>query len=175
MYRLLLVDDEPNILSALRRSLSAIPVADRDNESIVFESFSNPLDALRRAEVEEFDLVISDYRMPELTGVEFLYRLIGRQPDISRMILSAYADRDALIMAINEVQVAHFVNKPWNDQELRHMVVTALRKRRRLLEDKQLAARLRRDAGDDMATIVGTRGETRIERDRDGGIVLSTE
>lgn len=175
MYRLLLVDDEPNILNALRRSLAAIPAEDRDNETLVFESFNNPLDALRRAEVETFDLVISDYRMPQLSGVEFLYRLIDRQPDIARMILSAYADRDALIMAINEVQISHFVNKPWHDQELRHMVMATLRKRRRAIEDKRLASRIRREAGDDIVSVVGTTGETRIERDRDGGIVLSTE
>jgi len=101
MYRVLLVDDEPNILSALRRSLSAIDARRLDGEALRFETFTSPEAAIQRCDEEDFDLVISDYRMPSMNGVEFLTRVMELQPSVPRMIISGYADRDAIISAVN--------------------------------------------------------------------------
>jgi len=126
MYRVLLVDDEPNILSALRRSLAAIDTRDLDGEALLFETFTSPEAAIRRSEEQDFDLVISDYRMPSMNGVEFLARVMECQPSVPRMIISGYADRDAIIAAVNEVHLARFIEKPWDDQNLRNAVVSIL-------------------------------------------------
>lgn len=126
MYRVLLVDDEPNILSALRRSLGAIDVRQLDGEALFFELFTSPEAALQRADEEDFDLVISDYRMPSMSGVEFLSRIMQFQPSAPRVIISGNADRQAIIAAINEVNLMGFVEKPWNDDELRKTVVSIL-------------------------------------------------
>ena len=126
MYRVLLVDDEPNILSALRRSLAAIDARQLDGEALHFETFTSPEAAIKRSDEADFDLVISDYRMPSMSGVEFLARVMELQPSVPRMIISGYADREAIIAAVNEVHLTRFVEKPWDDDALRQAVVSIL-------------------------------------------------
>lgn len=126
MYRVLLVDDEPNILTAMRRCLASIEADQLDGEALAMESFTSPQAAIDRSEEQDFDLVISDYRMPSMNGVEFLSRVMESQPNAPRMIISGYADREAIIAAVNEVHLTRFVEKPWNDQELRRSVVSIL-------------------------------------------------
>ena len=126
MYRVLLVDDEPNILSALRRSLAAIDARQLDGEALHFEAFTSPEAAIQRSDEADFDLVISDYRMPSMNGVEFLARVMELQPAVPRMIMSGYADREAIIAAVNEVNLTRFVEKPWDDDALRQAVVSIL-------------------------------------------------
>jgi two-component system, probable response regulator PhcQ len=126
MYRVLLVDDEPNILSALRRSLAAIDARQLDGEALHFETFTSPEAAIKRSDEADFDLVISDYRMPSMNGVEFLARVMELQPSVPRMIISGYADREAIIAAVNEVNLTRFVEKPWDDDVLRNAVVSIL-------------------------------------------------
>ena len=92
MYRVLLVDDEPNILAALRRSLAAIDARQLDGDALLFEAFTSPEAAIKRSDEQDFDLVISDYRMPSMNGVEFLTRIMELQPSVPRMIISGYAD-----------------------------------------------------------------------------------
>jgi DNA-binding NtrC family response regulator len=126
MYRVLLVDDEPNILSALRRSLAAIDVTKLDGEALHFETFTSPEAAIQRSDEQDFDLVISDYRMPSMNGVEFLSRVMEFQPRVPRVIISGNADRDAIIAAVNAVHLTRFLEKPWDDQHLRDAVVSIL-------------------------------------------------
>ena len=128
MYRVLLVDDESNILSALRRSLAAIDARRLDGDALTFELFTSPEAAIARADEQDFDLVISDYRMPSMNGVEFLRRVTEIQPAVPRMIVSGFADRDAIIAAVNEVHLTRFLEKPWNDETLRDAVVSILGK-----------------------------------------------
>lgn len=125
MYRILLVDDEQNVLNALRREL---------DEIYEIEAFNNPLDALQRSQDVLFDLVISDYKMPEMNGIEFLKQFARLQPDTARIILSGQADADVLVNAINETHVYRFINKPWDKFELAAEVSKALEYRRVMLE-----------------------------------------
>lgn len=126
MYRILLVDDEPNILSALRRSLASIDVTRLDGEAPKLQAFTSPEAALEHCEEHEFDLIMTDYRMPTMDGVQFLTRLMDIQPSTPRVIISGYADRDAIIAAINEAQLTRFIQKPWDDNELREAVIFIL-------------------------------------------------
>lgn len=143
MYRLLLVDDEPNILSALTRVLGSRRGGGDAEPSYQIESFDKPTAALERASDQAFDLVISDYRMPGMDGVEFLRRLVQLQPSIARLILSGYADLEALIGAINHVQIFRFIGKPWHEVELRQTVAQALQQRELTRENQRLADLLR--------------------------------
>ncbi len=126
MYRILLLDDESNILRALRRTLSSIPSARLGGESLIIETFTDPLAALERCEEERFHVLVSDYRMPEMSGVEFLARTIESQPGVPRVIVSGFADRDAIIAAINEAQLTRFIEKPWDDKALQLAIATIL-------------------------------------------------
>ncbi len=126
MYRILLLDDEANILSALRRNIASIPARRLGGEALVIETFTDPQAALERCEEVSFHLLVSDYRMPEMSGVEFLTRSIATQPNVPRVIVSGFADRDAIIAAVNEAQLSRFIEKPWNDADLQNAVVTIL-------------------------------------------------
>jgi two-component system probable response regulator PhcQ len=182
MYRILLVDDEANVLSALRRVLATIPPGDLDGERAEIETYTSVHEALRRAATMPIDLVISDYRMPEMSGVEFLEQLIGLQPDVARLILSAYADLDAVTGAINKVQVFRFINKPWHEFELKSAVTQALTQRALLLENRRLADRVRVQQGRLSKHEAELRrleaespGITHLKLAPDGGILLEDE
>ena len=95
-------------------------------EALIIEVFTDPNAALDRCEDMQFDLLVSDYRMPEMSGVEFLARSIASHPNTPRVIVSGFADRDAIIAAINEAQLTRFIEKPWVDAELQRIVVAIL-------------------------------------------------
>ncbi|HEY6942298.1 response regulator [Dokdonella sp.] len=171
MYRILLVDDEPNILNALRRCLASIDVGRLDGDALKVEAFTSPERALERSEEQDFDLVISDYRMPSMDGVEFLSAMMELQPAVPRMICSGYADRDAIIAAVNEVQLARFIGKPWTDEEFADAVVALLRPgRARPRSQRQAGAPTQSVLAEAVAARV-----THVEQDDDGSIVLSSE
>lgn len=137
MLRIMLVDDEVNVTTALRRTLSRA----LQGQLHQIETFDDPNLALVRANEEDFSLVISDYRMPPMDGVEFLKRFRIMQPDAIRLILSASSDVDGLLAAINEAGAFRYILKPWDDIELVMVVREALFQfgeqaaNRKLLED----------------------------------------
>lgn len=116
--RLLLVDDERPVLDALKRCLR--------KEAFQIDAFSDPLMALEQARKVSYDLVLSDYRMPELDGVMLLAFIRQIQPHAVRMILSAYTDKQAMLEAINQAQIHRFMQKPWDDDQLRFALNQAI-------------------------------------------------
>jgi DNA-binding NtrC family response regulator len=128
MYRFLLVDDERQILSVLRRVLASIPVSELDGEHPEVEVFSSATQALRRADEVNFDLVIFDLQMPELSGIDFLSRLLKRQPEIVRICLTGDPQSPAVerLQSLGDCPV---FGKPWSNSELRSTVVNALARR----------------------------------------------
>lgn len=129
MYRILLVDDEQNVLNALRRELE---------DEYDIETFSNPAMALQRCHETRFDLVIADYQMPEMSGIQFLKQFGKLQPDATRIILSGHADTGVLLNAINETHIYRFIDKPWGQAELAVTLAQALAYRKVLLENRRL-------------------------------------
>jgi len=107
---ILLVDDEANVLKSLKRLF-----VDTDYRVLTASSGQEGLDICAR---ESVSLVISDYRMSEMTGVQFLAEVKKLYPNTIRIILSGYADVEAIVEAINDGQVYKFLSKPWNDQEI---------------------------------------------------------
>lgn len=132
--RILLVDDEPNVLRALSRVLK--------NYQVV--TFTSGEDALLAAKERIFDMVISDYRMPNLNGVEFLTFFKVLQPDAIRIILTGYADLNGIQHAINDAEVFRFINKPWNNFEILNAITRGLEHKRILLENRALASEVKR-------------------------------
>ena len=124
VWRVLCVDDEANILSALRRLFRPHGYA-----IVIAHSGAEGLAAL---EAQAFDLVISDMRMPEMNGAQFLEQVHQRWPDTMRILLTGYADITSTIDAVNKGRVFRYISKPWNDEDLLMTV-------RQALEHKALA------------------------------------
>lgn len=123
---ILFVDDEAPILKALERTANAMS----------WRAFtaSNPKDALNLVHTTEFAVVVADFRMPEMDGVEFLAEVRRRSPRAERVLLTAFADEDALERGINEAGISRFLRKPWQ----REMLVS-------ILEQSMQQARLRHE------------------------------
>lgn len=116
--KILCVDDEQNVLNSLRRLF-----LDDDYEILTANSGT---DGLALQEQEHAQIIISDYRMPSMTGVEFLREVNKKWPDTVRIVLSGYADTSAIVSAINEGQIYKFIPKPWNDDELKVTIANAI-------------------------------------------------
>ncbi len=136
MHRLMLVDDEDNILRALQRAF-------RSQKDWEIETYCDPEAALRRAQTANFDLFLSDYRMPGMNGVRFLTEVKNLQPEAMRLILSGHTDLQALLSAINQAEIYRFVTKPWSDYEIIIVLQQALKYRDMLLENHYLANQVR--------------------------------
>jgi DNA-binding NtrC family response regulator len=141
LYKIMVVDDEPANLRLLERLFR------HDYNVLTAESGEGALRLLGQHEVA---LLITDQRMPGMTGVELLERTSTIRPHMVRIILTGYTDVDALVEAINRGQVYKYVTKPWNNDELRLTVSRALEhyetnKERHVLEmmNRRLTERLR--------------------------------
>ena len=119
MNNILLVDDDERILFSLRRLLGCTPcTCEGLNFQLKVEVCHDPLEAIEYVRHHALDLVIADYRMPQMDGITFLKKCREIQPSMSRMLLSGHADLETMISAINEVQIYRFLSKPWDDDEL---------------------------------------------------------
>lgn len=143
-YQLMIVDDEPNVLHALMREL------DESRSQGAFglyqlevHAFEHADAAFRAARERQFDVIISDYAMPGMDGIDFLRQFKEAQPDAVRILLSGVADVNVLITAINRAGVNSFVAKPWRDYELRATIDRALTHRELELDNRILADLLR--------------------------------
>ncbi len=126
MIRVLLVDDEPGITRALTRLLRA--------SGFEAESAHEPAVALEMLRAREFDLVISDERMPGGSGVDFLEVCAREWPDMVRVLLTGQADAKMASEAVNRAEVYRFLWKPWEDEKVIAVVREAAWRRSLLLD-----------------------------------------
>ncbi|RMF15547.1 MAG: response regulator [Gammaproteobacteria bacterium] len=175
MTRIMIVDDEPFILKALTRLLHQ-----RTDWEIT--TCETPETALQALASEHFDLILSDYRMPGMTGVELLKQARIRQPDAARLILSGQADMDAVLKAINDAEIYRFITKPWDDEDLVITLRKALEHQQVIIENARLAAevkRQRQQIRDQLAELRRLESEapgiTRLNLDEEGYIVIRDE
>lgn len=116
-FTILYVDDERGNLNAFRNTFR------RDYNVLIAESAE---EGLRIFEKEEIDLVLSDQRMPGMTGVEFLQHAFESSPDPCRILVTAYSDIDAIQNAVNRANIFKYVRKPWDTEKLRKTIEQAL-------------------------------------------------
>jgi response regulator RpfG family c-di-GMP phosphodiesterase len=119
----LLVDDEEMVLNSIK-SFFAIEA----NYNLL--TYTSPIKALKDldADGQHVDLVISDYLMPEMDGISFLAKVKEKVPLAPRILLTGYADKENAIKAINEVGLYQYVEKPWDNEELKLVVRNGLEK-----------------------------------------------
>ncbi len=118
-HTLLLVDDEPNVLTSLQRLLRL--------EGYRILTASGPAAAFEILAQTPVDVILSDQRMPEMSGTEFLSRVREMYPGTVRMVLSGYTDLASIAEAVNRGAIYKFLTKPWEDDPLRAQIAEAFR------------------------------------------------
>jgi thioredoxin reductase (NADPH) len=111
------VDDDPGVSRAVARDLRRR--YGEQHRIVRAESGDSALDALRQMKLrgDQVAVILADYRMPQMNGIEFLERAMDIYPGAKRVLLTAYADTDAAINAINVVDLDHYLLKPWDPPE----------------------------------------------------------
>ncbi len=129
-FTLLFVDDEENVLNALRRIFL--------DENYTILTATSALKALEILEQQPVHLIISDHRMPGMTGAELLKTVRERFHDTIRIMLTGHADVNSIMGAVKEGAVYKFITKPWNDEDLRLTVSLALQQYVLMHENRSL-------------------------------------
>lgn len=120
---IVLVDDEEMVLT----SLSSFLMLETEYE---VKTFLSPGEALDFINGNRVDMVISDYLMPEMDGISFLAKVRETKPQIPRIILTGYADKENAIKAINDIGLFQYIEKPWDNDQLQIIIRNGLEKHR---------------------------------------------
>lgn len=131
---LLLVDDEENILRSIRRILRGLNI-----NVVMATSGPSALDILQHQEV---NLIISDMRMPEMSGTEFLSQAAQNYPHVPRILMTGYSDMESTIEAINEGRISNYLPKPWDDDRLKSIVADGLQRTQLKAHNEHLTQQL---------------------------------
>lgn len=123
----LIVDDEEIVIA----SITAFLQLDADFD---VHGFTDPEQAARFAVENPVDVVVSDYLMPKMNGIQLLARIKELQPEASRVLLTGHADKQSAIQAINQVALFQYLEKPWDNSQLL-LVVNSAVERTRLFRD----------------------------------------
>ena len=128
---IVIVDDEEMVLTSLKSFLTL--ETDYD-----IQTFTSAKKAIQFVQDNKTSLVVSDYLMPEMNGIEFLSEIKKIDPSIPRIIITGYADKENAIKAINEVGLYQYIEKPWDNDDILIIFRNALEKKMLLnkLEDK---------------------------------------
>ncbi len=118
---ILLLDDEEMVVTSIKSFLTL----ETDYEVVAFTS---PKEALEHLREHKVDLVISDYLMPDMDGIEFLAKVKEIQPEATRVLLTGYADKENAIKAINDVGLYQYIEKPWENDDLKLIIRNGLEK-----------------------------------------------
>ncbi len=172
---LLLVDDEVNIMDALERLL-------RKDGCKILQANSGK-DGLALLAQNEVGVIISDLRMPEMTGVEFLSQVKELYPDTVRIVLSGYADMETVKDAMNRGAIYKFLTKPWNDEQLCASMEEAFvryelaQEKNRLTQEIQVAHDRMAHINSELERLVKPKGSviTPLKHNDEGSIHAATE
>lgn len=131
-FAVLAVDDEPNIVSALRRTLRS--------RGFTVHTALGGAEGLEVLDRQPVDAIISDMRMPEMTGAQFLQHARAKMPEAVRILLTGYADITSTIEAVNHGEIFRYLSKPWDDDVLLSVLHDGLERKRLARERDQLLA-----------------------------------
>ena len=163
--RILLVDDESNVLSALKRSLF--------DELLDINTASSAEEALEIMEKVHYKVVVSDERMLGMQGSEFLAQVRANHPDTVRIMLTGHATLEAAMKAVNEGEIYRFFSKPWDDQNLKFAIRSAIEKYDLEAENRRLLATIKQHSLEIKVLEKRYPGISRVEKDEMGVFLLS--
>jgi two-component system, probable response regulator PhcQ len=161
---ILIVDDEPNVLAALKRAL-----IDEPCEIYSAASGAEGLEILKKGGIK---VVVSDEKMPAMSGTEFLTCVKEYYPEVVRIMLTGYASLDAAMKAVNQGEIYRFFSKPWNETELRLSIRAGLEKYNLEAENKRLLRIVKHQAIN--LKLIENRypSITKLQKDEDGNLIL---
>jgi DNA-binding NtrC family response regulator len=111
----IVVDDEEMVTTALRNLLEL------DTDYTVLD-FTSPVSALEALANQRVDVVVADFMMPEMNGIDFLRQVRALKPHVARVLLTGYADVENAIRAINEAGLYYYLEKPWDNEHLKLVI-----------------------------------------------------
>jgi len=120
----------------------------------------NGFEALKILQRQPIHVVMSDQRMPEMTGVQFLSQVQGENPEAMRIVFTGYADIKAVIDAINQGHIFRYITKPWDPDELRAVLHQACKEHDQIVERTRLLTEIRSHVAQGLALVQGLREET---------------
>lgn len=133
--KILYIDDEVHNLQAFRANFR------RDFKVFTAESGPEGLEIFKK---EDLNIILTDQRMPEMTGIEFLVEVQKINPEPMRILITGYSDINAVIDAINKGQVYRYLNKPWHYEDLKATIMAAFEVFMLRRENKELVRKLER-------------------------------
>jgi DNA-binding NtrC family response regulator len=137
----IIVDDEEMVLT----SISSFLALETQYEVATFTSAKQ---ALEHIENNSVDLVISDYLMPEMDGISFLAKVRDLKPEVPRIILTGYADKENAIKAINEVGLFQYIEKPWDNEDILIILRNGLEKKKLMQKLQEKIGEINRAYGE---------------------------
>ncbi|MBN2262916.1 MAG: response regulator [Prolixibacteraceae bacterium] len=132
-YTILYVDDEESNLRIFKNTFR------RDYNILTATS---GVEGLKLLDNEHVDLILTDQRMPGMTGVDFLKKAIHKYPELNRILVTAYSDYDILRHAVNELKIFQYVEKPWKQDDIKVTIDSALEIHRLRIENQRLTSTL---------------------------------
>jgi len=140
-FVVMVIDDEEMVTQSIRNFLTL----ETDYEVL---SFTSPTAAVETLKERQVDVIISDYLMPELNGIDFFMQAKEIQPQATRILLTGYADKENAIKAINDVGLYQYIEKPWENDDLKIIIRNGIEKRMLLKRLAQKVAELDRASAD---------------------------
>lgn len=124
IYSILIVDDEKDVLESLRATLRLA----KQFKSVISVA-ENGEAGMAELVKKNFDLVISDYKMPGMSGIDFLAKIKKSYPDTVRILITGYSDMNIAKEAINLAEVQYYLEKPWDNESLRSIISEVLKRK----------------------------------------------
>jgi len=162
--KVLLVDDDRHVINALTRALRHEPY-----EILSANSANEALDIMAGAHV---DAVVSDEKMPGMSGSEFLAVVCEKYPDTIRILLTGHASLEVAIRAINEGEIYRFFTKPWNDVDLAISIRKALQQKELIVKSRLLLKKVKEQSSILQELEKEHPGITKVKKDSSGAIVV---
>ncbi|MFC1752531.1 response regulator [Thermoproteota archaeon] len=120
-YKILIIDDEEEVLKAIQMTIKRNKLFNSEITTAL-----NTENALSALENHFYDLVLSDYKMPNVNGIEFIKTVMEKSPQTIRILITGYSDANVAQEAINKHYAHNYIDKPWDNDELVSIVHTAL-------------------------------------------------
>lgn len=131
----LLVDDEDMVITSIRAFLQL-------ETEYEIHGYTNPQEATRHLETNPVDVIVSDYLMPKMNGIQLLAKAKEFQPEAARVLLTGHADKQSAIQAINQVGLYQYLEKPWDNSQLLLVINSAIERTQLLRKLKEKVSEL---------------------------------